>query len=49
VLDDGFLYQDQPYRSLSAIARVITGAHRSGPRFFGLGPQDRPDSKAERG
>jgi len=49
VLDDGFLYQDQRYRSLSSIARVITGAHWSGPRFFGLGPQDRPDSEADRG
>jgi hypothetical protein len=49
VLDDGFLYQDQRYRSLTAIARVITGAHWSGPRFFGLGAQARPDSEAERG
>jgi hypothetical protein len=49
VLDDSFLYQDQCYRSLSSIARVITGAHWSGPRFFGLGAQDRPDSEADRG
>jgi hypothetical protein len=49
VLDDGFLYQDQRYRSLTAIARVITSAHWSGPRFFGLGAQARPDSEAERG
>jgi Protein of unknown function (DUF2924) len=49
VLDDGFLYQDQRYRSLSSIARVITGAHWSGPRFFGLGAQDRPDCEADRG
>jgi Protein of unknown function (DUF2924) len=49
VLDGGFLYQDQRYRSLTAIARVITGAHWSGPRFFGLGAQARPDSEAERG
>lgn len=39
VLEDGFLYQDQRYHSLTAIARAITGAHWSGPRFFGLGPQ----------
>jgi hypothetical protein len=26
----------QSYRSLSAIARKITGARWSGPRFFGL-------------
>jgi hypothetical protein len=49
VLDDGFLYQDRHYRSLSAIARVITGAHWSGPRFFGLGAQTRPTAEAERG
>lgn len=36
VLDDGFVYYGAVYRSLSEIARVITGAHWSGPRFFGL-------------
>ena len=36
VLDDGFLYRDQRYRSLSQIACHITGARWSGPRFFGL-------------
>ena len=36
VTDDGFLFDGKPYRSLSAIARRITGAHWSGPRFFGL-------------
>ncbi|WP_082549953.1 DUF2924 domain-containing protein [Mesorhizobium sp. Root157] len=36
VLEDGFAFEDQVYRSLSAIARKITGAHWSGPRFFGL-------------
>ena len=36
VLEDGFAFEDQVYRSLSAIARRITGAHWSGPRFFGL-------------
>ena len=49
VLDDGFLYQDQRYRSLTAIARVITGSHWSGPRFFGLGAQARTNSGAECG
>ena len=33
----GFEWQGQAYRSLSAIAREITGAHWSGPRFFGVG------------
>ncbi|WP_339762079.1 DUF2924 domain-containing protein [uncultured Hoeflea sp.] len=37
VLDDGFQMDGKRYRSLSAIARKITGAHWSGPRFFGLG------------
>ncbi len=37
VLDDGFRLDGRTYRSLSAIARKITGAHWSGPRFFGLG------------
>lgn len=36
VLDQGFLWQDRHYNSLSAIARAITGSHHSGPRFFGL-------------
>ena len=34
--EDGFVWRDTRYRSLSAIAREITGAHWSGPRFFGL-------------
>ena len=33
---DGFVWKGTRYRSLSAIAREITGAHWSGPRFFGL-------------
>ena len=37
VLDDGFRMDGKTYRSLTAIARRITGAHWSGPRFFGLG------------
>ena len=35
VLDTGFLYKDTIYGSLSEVARVITGARWSGPRFFG--------------
>lgn len=35
-LDDGFEWQGRKFRSLSEIARVVTGAHWSGPRFFGL-------------
>jgi len=36
VLDSGFEYGGVAYRSLTQIARRITGAHWSGPRFFGL-------------
>jgi Protein of unknown function (DUF2924) len=36
VREDGFEYEGQRYRSLSVIAERITGAHWSGPRFFGL-------------
>src|SRR5947207_11439134 len=36
VLDDGFSWQGIDYRSLSAIARKITGTAWSGPLFFGL-------------
>ena len=35
-LADGFEWQGRTFRSLSEIARVVTGAHWSGPRFFGL-------------
>lgn len=34
--ENGFVYQGKSYRSLSAIARMITGARWSGPRFFGV-------------
>ena len=36
VREDGFEYEGQCYRSLTVIAEPITGAHWSGPRFFGL-------------
>jgi hypothetical protein len=36
VLADGFDYQGRPYRSLSAIARAITGTRWNGWVFFGL-------------
>jgi hypothetical protein len=36
VLDGGISYRGQRYRSLSQVARAITGVHWSGPRFFGL-------------
>lgn len=36
VLADGYLLDGKTYRSLSAVAKRITGTHWSGPRFFGL-------------
>lgn len=33
---DGVEWRGTRYRSLSIVAREITGAHWSGPRFFGL-------------
>lgn len=36
ILEDGYLYQDKHWKSLSAIAKVITGTPWSGPVFFGL-------------
>ncbi len=36
VIEGGFLWKGQRYASLSPIARAITGARWSGPRFFGL-------------
>ena len=34
--ENGFDNEGQRYRSLTVIAERITGAHWSGPRFFGL-------------
>ena len=36
VTEDGFEYGGRTYPSLTKIAKKITGAHWSGPRFFGL-------------
>lgn len=36
VLAEGFEYDGEIWRSLTAIAKAITGTHRNGPRFFGL-------------
>jgi len=45
---DAFLYRTKTYRSLTEVARTITGTHQSGPRFFGIGkyaPRKRQGSK----
>lgn len=36
VTEQGFSYESEQYRSLSEIARTITGTRWSGPKFFGL-------------
>lgn len=36
VLDNGFEYEGEVYKSLSAIAKAVTGSHWSGNRFFNL-------------
>ncbi len=36
VAGDGYIWRGERYRSLTAIARAITGTKWSGPRFFGL-------------
>jgi hypothetical protein len=46
VTEYGFEYAGTSYSSLTKIAKKITGAHWSGPRFFGLLSPDRP--RAER-
>ncbi len=48
VLEDGFEWNGERRRSLSAIAREITGTHWSGPRFFGLKRRPMPFSGEER-
>ncbi len=48
VLDDGrFEYQGQPYKSLSGVARAITGTNHSGPVFFGLKPTHRQRQRGQ--
>jgi DUF2924 family protein len=49
VLADGFEYDGETYASLSKIANTITGAHWSGPRFFGLNKRSGAPQSAEAG
>lgn len=46
VTDEGYRYGNEIYRSLTGVAREITGAHWSGPRFFGLNAK--PDGARRR-
>jgi hypothetical protein len=36
VIEGGYRWNGETYRSLSSVARAITGARWSGPRFFGI-------------
>ncbi len=45
VTEDGFEHEGTSYPSLTSIARKITGAHWSGPRFFGLPTTSAPGKK----
>jgi hypothetical protein len=36
VLDDGYAWNGRPYRTLSGVAKAISGQHWSGALFFGL-------------
>jgi hypothetical protein len=36
VTPQGFVHQSNTYRSLSGVAKAITGTHWSGPVFFGI-------------
>jgi hypothetical protein len=36
IVADGFEYEGERYRSLTAVAKAITGSHINGFRFFGL-------------
>lgn len=42
VTDEGFQFDGTIYGSLSTIAKRITGAHWSGPRFFGIRRRSSP-------
>ncbi len=43
---DGYEYEGARYRSLSKVATAITGAHWSGPLFFGIKKQKGSHEKA---
>jgi hypothetical protein len=44
VLDRGVLYKRKRYHSLTEVAKLITGAHWNGPRFFGLRSKRRQEA-----
>jgi hypothetical protein len=36
VMEDGFEYEDRRYKSLTAVAKAVSGLHQNGFAFFGL-------------
>lgn len=44
--EQGVIYRDHRYGSLSEVARAITGTRWSGPRFFGLGQRTKESADA---
>jgi hypothetical protein len=48
VLEDRLLFRGKRYKSLSEVARVITGARWSGPLFFGLRPAAKEQNHGSR-
>jgi len=49
VAENGYEYEGKRYRSLTVITERITGAHWSGPRFFGVTRRARGLLPAEAG
>ena len=47
VHSNGYEYQGRRYRSLSEIARLITGTRWSGPLFFGVKSESASDKSSE--
>jgi hypothetical protein len=46
VTDAGYVWNGAPYRSLSAVARAISGQHWSGSLFFGLRARSKKGRRA---
>jgi hypothetical protein len=46
VTEEGYSFDGKVYSSLTPIARAITGAHWSGPRFFGLAAKNEGGNSA---
>lgn len=46
-IEGGFAWNEAKYRSLSEVARAITGTNWNGPRFFGLRDRKQPRQDSE--